>query len=625
MTHSKRLIIAVICAFAGGPALATGAEVSAVERLARLRAARDASPAYKLREALAIAQAASREPATAGAAFRAAAYASADQENYRAAAGYEERARTLCEAARDWTCAAKASSNAGAYLTYLDDLSGSLRASEQAARLFIRAGDPAAATHARYNLAVARSTVGDYTRALADLDAANPYLRPSATGVFPGLWHAGRAQILVELGREREALVDAQRAVAFANGAEDKFNDATFRAEAWRTMAMVYAALKRRPAALASAREAMAQAHDIGGQELTQARFGVADALMSLGRASEALPLVEAALPGVEDFRRREKAEHLLVAARTYAAVGRPDGAVALMTRAYDALYESAKMAAIVQTADVQARVLVADREAEAARLVATNARRAAADARQLAWYRMVAVVAAALGVLLASAIWFRALVQQARRRADATLAERTRVAGEVHDTLMSGFAAVAQQVELAREYLGDRPSPASTLLGKAATVARSTLAEAREAVWDLRAPVDGASLPENLHAAADDAMTGSTAVFDLTVVGDPKRVSSSVASTLLRVAREAVTNAIRHGAADHLRAELTVDRRSAQLVITDNGRGFTVDPDVAADGGRWGLLGMRERMARLGGSLSITSNPGEGARVEMRAPLEAL
>lgn len=528
----------------------------------------------------------------------------------------------MCRRARAWLCAAKASSNAGAYLIYLDKPVEALRAGEEAARLFALAGDPGAATQSRYNMAVVRSGMGDAVGSLADLDAADPYKRPSATGVFPGLWHAGRALALLELGRNAEALDEAQKAVAIGRGRPDKYNIASFRAEAWRALSKAQAAMNLPQDALASARRGLAEASMAARSDLTLARFQTADILLSNGRTHEALPLVEAGLEGLQEFRSREQAEQLFVAAKVFASSGDEERAVELLSRAYEALDESARFASSALTSDAMTRVVVADREAEAARLVAANARRAAVDAQQIANYRVGASIALALGLLAAATGWFRGRAAQARHRAEALLAERTRVAGEVHDTLLAGFAAVVQQIDLSREALEADSNIAPAALAKAAALARSQLADAREAVWDLRDPVNGASLASAIRKAAAEIPGGAATMLGLTVTGEPARLPATLAAALLRVAREAMINAVRHGAATRIEIALDVAPQSARISVADDGTGFVVEPERTAMGGNWGILGMRERMERIGGTLTLASVLGEGAVVVAEAPL---
>lgn len=603
------------------PALASAQSLLA-ERLTELREARDLPPREKLEAALSLVREARGADSIAGNAYRIAAYGAAGLEDYRAAAAYEAEAAKLCERARDLACAAKANSNAGAYLTFLDDIVGALRTGAQAARLFTASGDPAAAAQSRYNMGVVRSSIGDFAGALTDIDAANPYLRPSPNGVYPGLWHAARAQMLVELGRHREALADAERAVSFAKTAEDKFNTASFRTEAWRTLSKVqFASGKRREAVLA-ARTALHEATEVGGQDETLARIQLADALLAQNQVAEALQQAKAALSGLDELRERERAEQLLVVARAYSAGGRADLAAALFEKAYRALDRSVTSAAGAQTANALAAAVVADREAEAARLMLANAQRAAADAERLARLRMLMVGTAAIGLLAVAGVWFRAHEREARQRMEVMLAERARVAGEVHDTLMSGVAAAAQQIALASEAIEEPMSPVADRLSRASAIVRSTLSNAREAIWDLRAPVTGAEIGDALHQTAAEALGGARAHVELSVSGEPQRLPSLIASTFVRVAREAIVNAVRHGAADRLRLRLDVRTDVAQFSVSDNGSGFVVGQHDDNVMGHWGLTVMRERMERVGGRLTVLSTPGEGTVVTAEAQL---
>jgi signal transduction histidine kinase len=88
-----------------------------------------------------------------------------------------------------------------------------------------------------------------------------------------------------------------------------------------------------------------------------------------------------------------------------------------------------------------------------------------------------------------------------------------------------------------------------------------------------------------------------------------------------LRVVQEAIANVVKHAAAHTVRVRLDFDPRGMRVSVRDDGRGFTVDPETHTYGGHWGLLGMRERAARVGGTISVRSARGEGTEIVLAAP----
>jgi signal transduction histidine kinase len=245
-------------------------------------------------------------------------------------------------------------------------------------------------------------------------------------------------------------------------------------------------------------------------------------------------------------------------------------------------------------------------------------------------WQAAVAESAIALGFAVLFGSWvYRIINQSVGRRAvieeleqtrselaavshrAGALAERERLAREIHDTVAQGFTSVVVLLELAESELDTDPAAARQRLAIARDTARQNLAEARALVAALT-PVDlqAAPLPQAIGRLVDrfGAETGVPA--RLTVTGDPPALPANTEVVLLRAAQEALANVRKHAGAS--RVEMTLD--GALLVVTDDGAGF----DPAAPTGGYGLGGMRRRVEEIGGSLSIHSGPG-GTRVEVR------
>jgi len=198
------------------------------------------------------------------------------------------------------------------------------------------------------------------------------------------------------------------------------------------------------------------------------------------------------------------------------------------------------------------------------------------------------------------------------RETSDATglevMAERRRIAREVHDTLAQGFAAIRLQLELARTDSA-LPPEARQALDLAYQIAGENLIEARHAMAALKSP------SPDLGALLSATIDGVRRLDQVEIVSalDPvPALPCEVAHELLRIAQEAIVNAARHACARILRVSLTSVPGVVWLAITDDGKGF--DPASASTG--FGLQGLRERAAAIGARLSITSAPGRGAEV---------
>ncbi|MBG6092203.1 sensor histidine kinase [Actinomadura viridis] len=187
---------------------------------------------------------------------------------------------------------------------------------------------------------------------------------------------------------------------------------------------------------------------------------------------------------------------------------------------------------------------------------------------------------------------------------------ERRRLAAEIHDTIAQGLAGIITQLQAA----ADTTDPATSRghVERAAALARESLNEARRSVHDLApSPLEHATLPEalkkivNAHPAAR-----------LTVTGTVEPLHDEIEATLLRIAQEALANAVRHAAAGRIGVTLSYMDDEVTLDVRDDGRGFS-RPTRG-----FGLNGMRERAERVLGTLEIESEPGQGTAVSARVPL---
>ena len=203
-------------------------------------------------------------------------------------------------------------------------------------------------------------------------------------------------------------------------------------------------------------------------------------------------------------------------------------------------------------------------------------------------------------------------------RQFAATLAERTRLSREIHDTMLQSLVGIALQVQaIARRSSPEGSEQQSQLVALRRQV-EQLVREARQAIQDLRSPLLEARGLAGSLAEIGRRTVGPTVSFDVTA-DQIAGVSAATEGELLRIAQEAITNAARHADATRIHVELGQERERVRLRVTDDGRGFDVNA-MLASAGHYGLTGMTERAARIGGNLRVQSSAG-GTVVEAIVP----
>ncbi len=230
----------------------------------------------------------------------------------------------------------------------------------------------------------------------------------------------------------------------------------------------------------------------------------------------------------------------------------------------------------------------------------------------------LVATAALAWVALLRQRIAAQTAVIRDQARAEAALEERERIAREFHDTLEQELVGLMLRLDAAAVKVTE-PKPRE-LLDSARRLVQGVQAGARSLVWNLRQPaLDVASLPDAISQTIADLREGRE--IEVKTEGETRRLPGVIEHELLRVAQEAVTNAVKHGHAAHIEVALAFRPDEVQLRVTDDGDGFDPERDGAKPG-HFGLIGMRERMKKLGGTLSIKSERGRATSVEAVVPL---
>jgi signal transduction histidine kinase/ligand-binding sensor domain-containing protein len=236
---------------------------------------------------------------------------------------------------------------------------------------------------------------------------------------------------------------------------------------------------------------------------------------------------------------------------------------------------------------------------------------------RRLWFLPLVLGLAAVVALLL-----YRLRVRRLQSQFHAVLAERNRVAREIHDTLAQSFVGVSVQLELTSQLLAhSQTDAASKQIDQTRAYVREGLAEARRSIWNLRAITAQNSLPTRLTRLADQ-WNQKKLTARLNITGTYRPLAQPFEDELFRIAQESSANAARHANATQVSISLRYDATLLVLSISDNGAGFDTTKRAPAPSGHFGIQGMRERAAQIHAQLTIESSPGNGTTVTLAAPI---
>ncbi len=229
-------------------------------------------------------------------------------------------------------------------------------------------------------------------------------------------------------------------------------------------------------------------------------------------------------------------------------------------------------------------------------------------------WWFLVLLVAS---VGLAGLGFHRARTRMLRSRFQLILQERGRLARDMHDTLLQGFAGAVYQMEAAARLIAKAPEQGQERMSKALEQADQSMAEARQMLSSLRlSALDNRTLPEALRATGEQIVDGGSIRFECSVRGRPRELPYDAQINLYIIAREAISNAATHAEPSYISVELAY-ADAVSLTVRDTGKGF--DPEAAESRpDHWGLSGMKERACQIGATLTIQSKPGQGTTVEV-------
>ncbi|MEO8596063.1 MAG: two-component regulator propeller domain-containing protein [Candidatus Solibacter sp.] len=236
-------------------------------------------------------------------------------------------------------------------------------------------------------------------------------------------------------------------------------------------------------------------------------------------------------------------------------------------------------------------------------------------------WFRALAISLLGASVFAAFRLRLSGVRAAMNLRLEERLAERTRIAQELHDTLLQGFLSASMHVHVAADSLPD-DSAARPRLTRALALMQQVIDEGRNAVRGLRA-TDHTTLPLEAALSQIKQEMGAPQELEYRVIveGRQRPLHPMLRDEVYRIAREALTNAFRHSKASHIEVELNYAAAGFRLFVRDDGTG--IDAKILRTGldGHWGLVGIRERADRIGAQLHVFSRPTAGTEIELDVP----
>jgi signal transduction histidine kinase/ligand-binding sensor domain-containing protein len=241
----------------------------------------------------------------------------------------------------------------------------------------------------------------------------------------------------------------------------------------------------------------------------------------------------------------------------------------------------------------------------------------------QTVWFRLLCVAAFLVFLAALYRLRLRHLARQFNIRLEERIAERTRIAQELHDSLLQGFLSVSMQVHVATDSLPD-DSKSKPLLTRALGQMGQVIDEGRNALRGLRASSSETLDLERAFSQVRQELgpAGKEDVeFRVIIDGQQRALHPPLRDEVYRLGREALINAFRHAKANHIEIELRYSPKHLRIFVRDDGSG--IDPSVLKAGrdGHWGLSGMRERADRIGARFHVLSSASAGTEIELVIP----
>jgi signal transduction histidine kinase len=236
-------------------------------------------------------------------------------------------------------------------------------------------------------------------------------------------------------------------------------------------------------------------------------------------------------------------------------------------------------------------------------------------------WFRGLCFAACVILIMALYRLRMLQLTHRLNALFQERLDERTRIAQELHDTLLQGVLSASMQLDVAQDRLPDS-SPAKPLLRRVLELMQQVTEEGRGALQGLRSTeIDSLSLEQSLSRVGQELFVDEKTSYRVIVQGVTRHIRPVIRDEAYRIGREAVVNAFLHAQANSVEVEVEYASRHLQVLVRDDGRG--IDPKVLQSGreGHWGLVGMQERSKRIGATLKLRSRMGAGTEVELTIP----
>ena len=236
-------------------------------------------------------------------------------------------------------------------------------------------------------------------------------------------------------------------------------------------------------------------------------------------------------------------------------------------------------------------------------------------------WFRLLLVLLGLCGLLALYRWRLKELSRQLNLRFEERLAERTRIAQDLHDTLLQGVVSASMQLHVANDHI-PADSPAKPLVGRVMQLMGQVIEEGRDAVRGLRSGYgDSDDLGKAFAQIGEEFTQDQTKDYSVFVEGTPRQLHPIIRDEAYRIGREALTNAFRHSQGSKIEVELEYAPKHLRILVRDDGAG--IDSNVLESGrdGHWGLTGMRERAESIGGRLKVWSRANGGTEVELFIP----
>ena len=236
-------------------------------------------------------------------------------------------------------------------------------------------------------------------------------------------------------------------------------------------------------------------------------------------------------------------------------------------------------------------------------------------------WFQLGIASALALAVVTLFRMRMHRVAQELSLRLEERLAERTRIAQELHDTLLQDFLSASMQLHVANDQLAV-DSPAKPLIARVLDMMGRAIEEGRNTVQGLRSSSGGSQdLEQAFSRIQQELAVTKPARFSVIVEGVARPLRPAIGDDVYLIGREALANAFRHSGASEIEVELEYAVDQLRLLVRDNGCGISSDVLQSSRDGHWGLSGMRERTERIGARLRILSRVSAGMEIELSVP----